>query len=178
MPDWWCASPSYTLHGPFARISANNYCLLGMLLATVRGLPHKVRLVKPNFGNLNIGAVGAAIGDDTNGLQRRWLWHFSQYSVGFFKAVKWQAYILPGFSHVKGSLIIMPRQQCSRCPQMHEIALIVAADFDRYPSAFCRWLRFEVVGELDETTVVLKAYCAGHMGKGRVTLLDKADLSL
>ena len=60
----------HTLYiGPFARISANNYCLLGMLLATVRGLPHKVWLVKPNFGNLNIGAVGAAIGDDTNGLQ-------------------------------------------------------------------------------------------------------------
>ena len=58
---------------------------------------------------------------------------------------------------------------------MHEIALIVAADFDRYPSTFCRWLRFEVMGELDETTVVLKAYYASHMGKGSATFMEKAD---
>ena len=53
------------------RITANNFGLPRILPAMVRGelCGALFNLVKPNLGNLNVGSMGTAISDDTDGFQ-------------------------------------------------------------------------------------------------------------
>ena len=119
----------------------------------------------------------AAKGDDADRLQALRIGGCAQHPTRGGKACKRQPDLSPLAGHIKARLIVLPRQKRARCPQMHEVARVIAAHHQSQADRILRRRSVKLHPDLDKAAVVFRAHAAGHHGMPATVFGCKVQLA-